>query len=184
MSSAACSSKAADRIRAFYLAVAPELFGTISQKLGAKGLVRPDTRVIMEKPIGSDLASAIAVNDAVGRVFERAPDLPDRPLPRQRDRAEPDGAQVRQRPVRAAVERRPCRPRADYGRRKHRGGRARRLLRPHRGAARHGAEPPVAIALPGRHGAADAHGRRLRARREAEGAARAQSDRRRATPPT
>jgi glucose-6-phosphate 1-dehydrogenase len=59
-----------DRVRAFYLAVAPELFGTISKKLGAAGLVRPDTRVIMEKPIGNDLASAIAVNDVVGEVFD------------------------------------------------------------------------------------------------------------------
>ncbi|MEX0851695.1 MAG: glucose-6-phosphate dehydrogenase, partial [Bauldia sp.] len=58
-----------DRIRAFYLAVAPELFGTISGKLGAKGLITPTTRVVIEKPIGSDLASAMAVNDAVGRVF-------------------------------------------------------------------------------------------------------------------
>jgi glucose-6-phosphate 1-dehydrogenase len=58
-----------DRIRAFYLAVVPELFGTISARLGASGLIRPETRVIIEKPIGNDLKSAIAVNDAVGRVF-------------------------------------------------------------------------------------------------------------------
>jgi len=59
----------ADRIRAFYLAVAPELFGTICEKLGAHDLVTPQTRVIIEKPIGHDLASALAVNDAVGKVF-------------------------------------------------------------------------------------------------------------------
>jgi glucose-6-phosphate 1-dehydrogenase len=59
-----------DRIRAFYLAVAPELFDPISARIGARGLVTPKTRVIIEKPIGHDLASAREVNDAVGRVFD------------------------------------------------------------------------------------------------------------------
>ena len=67
---AALLKEGKDRIRAFYLAVAPELFGTISAKLGAAGLVTPKTRVIIEKPIGQDLASARAVNDAVGEVFD------------------------------------------------------------------------------------------------------------------
>jgi glucose-6-phosphate 1-dehydrogenase len=58
------------RIRAFYLAVAPELFGTICSKLGEHKLVTPQARVIIEKPIGHDLASACAVNDVVGAVFE------------------------------------------------------------------------------------------------------------------
>jgi glucose-6-phosphate 1-dehydrogenase len=62
----------ADRIRAFYLAVAPELFGPISEKLGQHGLVTPQTRVIIEKPIGNDLASAKEVNDAVGKVFDES----------------------------------------------------------------------------------------------------------------
>ncbi len=59
-----------ERIRAFYLAVAPELFGTICAKIGDKGLITPRTRVIIEKPIGHDLKSACAVNDLVGRVFK------------------------------------------------------------------------------------------------------------------
>jgi glucose-6-phosphate 1-dehydrogenase len=57
------------RIRAFYLAVAPELFGTICGQLGAHGLVTSASRVIIEKPIGHDLESAQAVNDTVGKVF-------------------------------------------------------------------------------------------------------------------
>ncbi len=60
---------AQDRIRAFYLAVAPELFGPISDRLGAHGLVTDATRVVIEKPVGHDLKSAIAVNEAIGRVF-------------------------------------------------------------------------------------------------------------------
>ena len=46
-----------DRIRAFYLAVAPELFGAdLARKIGKHGLVTPKTRVVIEKPIGHDLA--------------------------------------------------------------------------------------------------------------------------------
>jgi glucose-6-phosphate 1-dehydrogenase len=59
-----------DRIRVFYLATSPELFGPICQGLGAAGLVTPETRVVVEKPIGHDLASARAINDQVGSVFE------------------------------------------------------------------------------------------------------------------
>lgn len=61
-----------NRVRAFYLAVAPELFGPICKKLGAHKLVTPQSRIIIEKPIGHDLASARAVNDAVGAVFEES----------------------------------------------------------------------------------------------------------------
>ena len=57
-------------IRAFYLAVAPELFGTICAKLGETGLVMPNARIIIEKPIGHDQESAQTVNDAVGAVFD------------------------------------------------------------------------------------------------------------------
>jgi glucose-6-phosphate 1-dehydrogenase len=56
-------------IRAFYLAVGPALFGEICRRVGAHGLVTPDTRVVIEKPFGRDLESAQAVNEAVGDVF-------------------------------------------------------------------------------------------------------------------
>ncbi len=57
-------------IRVFYLACAPALFGPICAALGRQGLVTADSRVVLEKPIGRDLASAQAINDAVGAVFE------------------------------------------------------------------------------------------------------------------
>ncbi|MDR3493675.1 MAG: glucose-6-phosphate dehydrogenase [Ancalomicrobiaceae bacterium] len=60
----------AERVRAFYLATSPDLFGVISAKLGAHGLITPETRVVIEKPVGKSLASAKVVNDAVGQVFE------------------------------------------------------------------------------------------------------------------
>jgi glucose-6-phosphate 1-dehydrogenase len=55
--------------RVFYLAVAPALFGPICRHLDEVGVVNELARVVLEKPIGQDLASARAVNDAVGAVF-------------------------------------------------------------------------------------------------------------------
>ncbi len=60
----------ADRVRVFYLALAPNLFGPISARLAEHGLVNDSSRVVLEKPIGHDLASACEVNDAVGAVFD------------------------------------------------------------------------------------------------------------------
>jgi glucose-6-phosphate 1-dehydrogenase len=57
-------------VRAFYLAVAPTLFGTICTRLGEHHLVTENSRIIIEKPIGHDQESARMVNDAVGAVFD------------------------------------------------------------------------------------------------------------------
>jgi len=61
-----------ETVRVFYLAVAPSLFGAISQRLDEIGVVEERARVVLEKPIGHDLASAQAVNDAVGHVFDES----------------------------------------------------------------------------------------------------------------
>jgi glucose-6-phosphate 1-dehydrogenase len=63
--------------RIFYLAIPPSLIEIVVQQLQAAGLVRPAndppfTRVIVEKPIGRDLASARAINDAIGSVFDES----------------------------------------------------------------------------------------------------------------
>ena len=58
------------RVRVFYLACAPKLFGPICSRLAEHGLVNDDSRVVLEKPIGHDLASACEINDAVGAVFD------------------------------------------------------------------------------------------------------------------
>src|SRR6476661_1987376 len=57
------------KVRVFYLACAPGLFGPISAHLATHKLVDASSRVVLEKPIGRDLASACAINDAVGAVF-------------------------------------------------------------------------------------------------------------------
>lgn len=61
-----------ERVRVFYLAIAPSLFGPVSQRLADHGLVTAGSRLVLEKPIGHDLASARDINDAVGAVFEES----------------------------------------------------------------------------------------------------------------
>jgi glucose-6-phosphate 1-dehydrogenase len=56
-------------IPAFYLSTAPDLFVPICQALAARGLLGGEARLILEKPIGRDLASARAINDAVAAVI-------------------------------------------------------------------------------------------------------------------
>ena len=56
-------------VRGFYLATAPDLFGVIAAKLAAHALVTPTARIIVEKPIGIDGASAETINDQLGAVF-------------------------------------------------------------------------------------------------------------------
>ncbi len=58
-----------ERVRVFYLATSPGLYGRICRNLAAQGLVTPKSRVVLEKPIGHDLASARQINDEVGEVF-------------------------------------------------------------------------------------------------------------------
>lgn len=56
--------------RIFYLSTAPNLFVTIADRLAEAGLVTSESRIVIEKPIGRDLASAREINDGVGRVFD------------------------------------------------------------------------------------------------------------------
>ena len=60
--------------RLFYLAVAPEYFQEIVDKLGEQGMDKAEggatVRVIIEKPFGHDLDSAKALNDGVAKVFK------------------------------------------------------------------------------------------------------------------
>jgi glucose-6-phosphate 1-dehydrogenase len=58
-----------DRIRVFYLATSPNLYGAVCHNLSQQGLVTPKSRVVLEKPIGHDLASAREIIAEVGKVF-------------------------------------------------------------------------------------------------------------------
>ena len=67
----------------FYLSVSPNLYEPIIENIGRAGLVleghrwcslnpaaTPWQRIIVEKPFGTDLASTVSLNRALGRVFE------------------------------------------------------------------------------------------------------------------
>jgi glucose-6-phosphate 1-dehydrogenase len=63
--------------RIFYLATPPELFPIITRKLGESDLNRPPSenafvRIVIEKPFGTDLASARQLNRDVLEVFEES----------------------------------------------------------------------------------------------------------------
>jgi glucose-6-phosphate 1-dehydrogenase len=55
--------------RVYYLATPPSLFARICDNLAAASLVTPNSRVVLEKPLGRDLESAKQINADVGRVF-------------------------------------------------------------------------------------------------------------------
>ena len=52
-----------------YLATAPSLFTVACEQLAAAGLTTPRTRIVLEKPLGHDLASNRAINETVRHAF-------------------------------------------------------------------------------------------------------------------
>ena len=54
----------------FYLSTGPQLFGPICLALRDAGLVDSASRIIIEKPIGTDTKTARQVNEAIGAAFE------------------------------------------------------------------------------------------------------------------
>ena len=53
-----------------YLATSPYLFPVVCAQLGAAGLNGPKVRVVLEKPLGHDLASAQEINRVVSAAFD------------------------------------------------------------------------------------------------------------------
>ena len=58
-----------ERIRVFYLATAPKLFGPIASGLEQNKLINEEVRIVLEKPVGNDYDSALEINDQVGACF-------------------------------------------------------------------------------------------------------------------
>ena len=56
----------------YYLAIAPSLFGPTCNLLKKMDLVTPQSRLVVEKPLGQDGLSARAINDGILRVFEES----------------------------------------------------------------------------------------------------------------
>ncbi|WP_090351015.1 glucose-6-phosphate dehydrogenase [Pseudomonas oryzae] len=60
------------RARIYYLATAPQLFAPIAAHLATAGLAGAHTRIVLEKPIGHSLESALAITQAIGKVFDES----------------------------------------------------------------------------------------------------------------
>jgi len=58
-----------NHIRAFYLSVAPSLFAPIAGRLAQAGIATPESRIVVEKPLGHDLPSAKALNAELRKHF-------------------------------------------------------------------------------------------------------------------
>ncbi|WP_392561878.1 glucose-6-phosphate dehydrogenase [Orbus sturtevantii] len=56
----------------FYFAMHPGTFGTICQGLAQSGLNQSQNRIVMEKPLGTDLQSSRDINDAVAKYFDES----------------------------------------------------------------------------------------------------------------
>src|SRR6185503_5629009 len=54
------------------LSVSPSLFKPICEHIANAGLSHAPNRVVIEKPIGRDLASSKVINDSVGHAFDEA----------------------------------------------------------------------------------------------------------------
>ncbi len=60
----------ASRISVSYFATPPSLFGALCEGLAAAGLNVEPSRVVLEKPIGHDLASSKVINDQVAQYYK------------------------------------------------------------------------------------------------------------------
>ena len=118
----------------FYLATQPSRSPRSSPSSGRVGLdhERHDggwRRIVIEKPFGHDLDSAIRLNREVGKVFRESQVYRIDHYLGQGDRPEPAGLPLRQRDLRAALEPPLRRPRADHRGRVDRHREPRRVLR-------------------------------------------------------
>src|SRR6185437_5611932 len=61
-----------DKPTVFYLALSPSIYGAVCKTLDEAGLACGECRIVMEKPLGHDLASSEAINAEVASVFEES----------------------------------------------------------------------------------------------------------------
>jgi glucose-6-phosphate 1-dehydrogenase len=58
-----------DVVQAFYFSVAPSLFGELAERLHHHGIATAQSRIVVEKPFGHDLATAQALNATLAAHF-------------------------------------------------------------------------------------------------------------------
>ena len=56
----------------FYMSIAPSLFSEACQRINEAGLVLPQSRLVVEKPLGHDRASSLEINDKLLAVFNES----------------------------------------------------------------------------------------------------------------
>ena len=61
-----------DVVQAYYFSVAPSLFGDLAERLHRHGIATPNSRIVVEKPFGRDLASAKALNATLAEHFDES----------------------------------------------------------------------------------------------------------------
>nr|BFE75146.1 hypothetical protein GCM10020092_084470 [Actinoplanes digitatis] len=142
---------------AFYFSIPPAAFPLVLNQLARTGMADNAKsggwrRVVVEKPFGNDLKTAMSLNQLVDEVFTPRRRVPHRPLPRQGDGPEHPGPALREQPVRAGVELQVRRLGADHHGRGRRHRHPGRVLRRLRRGPRRAAEPPAPAARAGRHG--------------------------------
>lgn len=59
-----------DFVRLFYLAVMPSIYGACCENLSQKNLITPNSRIVVEKPLGYDLDSAEQINETMAKYFQ------------------------------------------------------------------------------------------------------------------
>ncbi|SUZ33534.1 Glucose-6-phosphate 1-dehydrogenase [Roseibaca ekhonensis] len=57
------------KVHAFYFSVAPALFGDIAKRLKERGIADRESRIVVEKPFGKDLATARKLNESLASYF-------------------------------------------------------------------------------------------------------------------
>ncbi|MFI2811667.1 MULTISPECIES: glucose-6-phosphate dehydrogenase [Microbulbifer] len=58
-----------ERVRLFYLAIPPAVFGPCCENLSLKGLIHEQSRVVVEKPLGYNAQTSAEINGKIGEYF-------------------------------------------------------------------------------------------------------------------
>ncbi len=61
-----------DVVQAFYFSVAPALFGPLAERLHKNKIANAQSRIVVEKPFGRDLATARALNETLAAHFDES----------------------------------------------------------------------------------------------------------------
>lgn len=55
-----------------YFAIPPSIFDSVCNALNEAGLVKPDTRVVVEKPLGTDRSSFVEIQNSIAKIFNES----------------------------------------------------------------------------------------------------------------